>query len=187
MTDEPNASCPAPETLAAFAEGRVSAAERARVVAHLDTCDDCTREVALGMQAVEEENVVRPRRWRPWLAAIAAAVVIAIVVPVVRSFRHSPVDRLVALSPRDARPIEPRLTGGFAWSPYRGSQRESGNISSDPARMKLTGEAGELVQRAETDKGAEAQHDAGVAVVLTDDLAGAIDRLEKAAKESPSA
>jgi len=187
MTDEPNASCPAPETLAAFAEGRLSAAERARVVAHLDTCDECTREVALAMQAVVEENVVRPRRWAPWLAAIAAAVVIALVVPVVRLLHRPPIARLAALSPKDARAIEPRLTGGFAWTPYRGSQRESGNVSSDPARMKLTGEAGELVQRAETDKSAGAQHDAGVAMVLTDHLTEAIERLETAAKESPGA
>jgi CHAT domain-containing protein len=187
MTDGAKLECPAIETLAAFAEGRLSAAERAAVVEHLDTCDECTREVALGMQAFEEDRAASPRRWTPWLAAIAAALVIAIVIPAIRTFRRSPIDRLVALTPRDGRAIQPRLTGGFAWSPYRGSERESGSVTSDPARMKLMGEAGELVQRAGSDKSAEAQHAAGVAMLLAGDPAGAIGRLETAAKESPAA
>ena len=78
---------PDPETLAAFAEGGMNPADAASVVAHLDLCDACTRDVALGMQAAEEEeedvqdttppNVVRPRRWLPWVAAAAAAVLAA--------------------------------------------------------------------------------------------------------------
>jgi tetratricopeptide (TPR) repeat protein len=112
--------------------------------------------------------------------------VIAIVVPVVRTLHRSPVDRLVALSPRDARPIEPRLAGGFAWSSFRGSERGTAAMS-DPVQMKLAGAAGDLVQRAQSDPSAAAQHDAGVAMVLTDNPADAIPRLEKAAKEAPNA
>ena len=90
-----------------------------------------------------EENVMRPARWSPWLAAIAAARRIAIVIPVVRTLHRSPIERLAALSPKDARIIEPRLTGGFAWSPYRGSERAPAMRTADPARMKLAGEAGD--------------------------------------------
>jgi hypothetical protein len=196
MTDAEKRNCPPAETLAAFAEGHLRGAERAALLEHLDTCDDCTRDVALGMQAFDEENVrgrlsadpgpAKSRPHTPRLAAIAAAVVIAIVVPVVRTLHRSPIDRLVALSPRDARPIEPRLAGGFAWSSFRGSERGTAAMS-DPVRMKLAGAAGDLVQRAQSDPSAAAQHDAGVAMVLTDNPADAIPRLEKAAKEAPNA
>ena len=190
MTDARNHLCPAAEQLAAFAEGRLKGADAAAVVAHLDTCDDCMRDVALGMQAAEEEqpsNVVQPRRWRPWLAAVAAAILIALLIPVMRnSLRREPVDRLVALAPRTARVVEPRLTGGFAWSPYRGIERSSGR-SADPAQLKLAGVAGELVERAQNDASAEAQHGAGVAMVLMHHSDEAIARLENAVAAAPSA
>ncbi len=187
MTDVENRNCPPAETLAAFAEGRLSAAGRAAVVEHLDTCEECAHEAGLAMQTTDAADVNRPVRGGPWLAAIAAAVAIAIVVPVVRTLRRSPLDRLVALAPRDMRVVEPRLAGGFAWSPYRGSERAAGTAAPDPVRLKLAGEAGELEQRAQSDKSAGAQHDAGVAMVLTDNLSEAIGRLETAANETPSA
>src|SRR5689334_14896168 len=98
MTVPSNSSCLDAETLAAFAEGRLSEPQRAAVTEHLDACDECMRDAALAMQAVEDEhtNVIRPRRWAPWLAAIAAAVVIAVLVPILISLRRSPIDRLVA-------------------------------------------------------------------------------------------
>ena len=192
MKHAPTQFCPDAETLAAFAGGRLKGADAAGVVEHLDTCDDCTRGVALAMQAVDEEepvrpaettNVVRPRRWMPWLAAAAAAIVIALLVNVMR---RSPVEQLVALTPKSARVVEPRLTGGFAWSPYRGLERSSGT-SPDPAQLKLAGAAGELMERAQRDPSAEAQHDAGVAMMLTQNAAEAIARLETAANAAPSA
>jgi CHAT domain-containing protein/tetratricopeptide (TPR) repeat protein len=190
MTNAANADCPTPETLAAFAEGRLRGAEAAAVVEHLDTCEECSRDAALAMRAAEEENVhvVRPRRWSTWIASIAAAVVIALLLPVIwQSSHRSPVGRLVALSSKSARIVEPRLSGGFAWSPYRGSQRASGAPVSDPERMKLAGAAGELVERAQHDSTAGAQHDAGLAMVLTQNPVEGIARLEKAAKEAPTA
>jgi tetratricopeptide (TPR) repeat protein len=189
MTYAPNSSCLDAETLAAFTEGRLQGAPLAAVTQHLDACEECTRDVALAMQAVEEENlnVVRPRRWKPWLAAVAAAVVIAVLVPAIRLFRGSPIDRLVEASPRAARIVEPRLAGGFAWAPYHGSQRATENPSSDPARMKLTGVAGELIEQTQHDASAQAQHAAGVAMVLTQNPEEAMARLEKAAATTPSA
>ena len=65
MTHAPNSSCLDAETLAAFAEGRLKGAQLAAVMAHVDACEECTRDIALAMQAVDDEqtNVVRPRRW----------------------------------------------------------------------------------------------------------------------------
>jgi len=191
MTGATSTPCPAPETLAAFAEGHLHGAEAAAVVAHIDTCDECMRDVALAMQAVEEEaradgndNVVRPRRWLPWLAAAAAALIVVTGIWNLRP--RSATDRLVALAPRSARVVEPRLTGGFAWSPYRGTDRSSG-AAPNAEQMKLAGAAGELIERAERDGSAQAQHDAGVAMVLTQNAAEAMARLERAAAAQPSA
>src|SRR5204863_111044 len=103
------------------------------------------------------------------------------------TIHRSPIDRLVALTPNTARVVEPRLTGGFRWSPYHGSERAIGNPTSDPVRMKLDGAAGELIERAQRDTSAQAQHDAGIAMVLTQNSAEGIARLESAAKTAPSA
>jgi hypothetical protein len=189
MTHAPKSECPSSETLAAFAEGRLKGAQAAAVVAHLDTCDVCVADVALGMRAVEEEgiHVVRPRRWMPWLSAVAAAVVIALAIPFVREWRRSPIEQLAGAAPKAARLVEPRLTGGFAWAPYHGSERSAGSPKSDPERMRLTGVAGEVVARAQRDASADAQHDAGVAMVLTQNAEEAIARLEQAASAAPSA
>lgn len=189
MTHAPSSSCLGAETLAAFAEGRLKGAQLAAVTEHLDTCEECTRDVALAMQAVEEEgsNVVHSRRWAPWLAAIAAAVVIALTIPLMRGWRRSSIDRLVAASPTSERTVEPRLAGGFGWAPYRGSQRAIGSSSSDPERMKLTGVAGELIGRTQNDASAQAQHDAGVAMLLTQNAEESLARLEKVAATAPSA
>jgi CHAT domain-containing protein len=187
MTDAEDRTCPGPETLAAFAEGTMKGARAAAIVEHLDTCGECTHEVALALQAAEEEeNVLRPRRWISWTIGIAAAVVIALLVPLI-TIHRSPIARLAALTPKSARILEPRLSGGFAWSPYHGSERASGNAVTDPERMKLAGAAGELLDRAQHDPSADAQHDAGVAMVLTKNPVEGIARLETAAKEAPSA
>lgn len=191
MTHEGNRNCPSPETLAAFADGRLKGAESMAVVEHLDTCEECAHEVALGMQAADEEKVVRPRRWTTWLAAAAAVVIVLLIPSMRRMLDRSPLgrasmDRLIALAPKSARVIEPRLAGGFEWAPYRGSERSAGS-APDAARMKLAGAAGELVERAQHDPSADAQHGAGVAMVLTQNPAEGITRLETAAKSAPSA
>jgi tetratricopeptide (TPR) repeat protein len=183
------AACPSPETLAAFAEGRLTGAASDAVVAHLDVCEECSHEVALAMRAIDEEgaNVVRPRRWRPWLAAVAASIAVIALIPVIRSsFHRAPIERLIALSPKTARAVEPRLTG-FAWSPYHGSERAIGSTNADPERMKLAGAAGEVIERAQRDTSSEAQHDAGVALLVTQSPAEAIAPLEVATRDKPSA
>ncbi|HEX7153605.1 MAG TPA: CHAT domain-containing protein [Thermoanaerobaculia bacterium] len=186
---------PEPETLAAFAEGRLDGAPRASVVEHLAGCRQCMGDVSLAMTAAEEEQRADERqedRGRPvlrgpwyrktWLYAAAAAIVIALLVPFMReSSRRSPVESLVALAPRSARAVEPRLSGGFAWAPYHGPAR-AGADGVDAKQLKLGGAAGELVERAERDRSPEAQHAAGVAMVLVDKPAEALARLETAAR-----
>jgi tetratricopeptide (TPR) repeat protein len=180
--------CPDVETLAAFAEGRLSRTEAAAVIEHLDGCEECMSDVALAMQTESEERQIGRFMQKPWLLGVAAAAAIALVLslPSVRNslekpFHRSAIDRLVAAAPPDVRLVEPRLTGGFSWAAYRGPVRAT-DEAADPARLKLGGAAGELVERAQHDSSAEAQHAAGVAMVLLQKPSDAVDRLETAAR-----
>ena len=190
MNERETIACPEAELLAAFAEGRLPAAAAREVVEHLDRCDACTHEAALAMSARSEPGAVLRGSFRRWPFALAATVVIGIIgVTVLRDalpFGRSPIHRLVALAPRSERIVEPRLTGGFAWAEYAGPDRASAD-NADGERMKLTGAAGELILRAEKDRSGEAQHAAGVAMVLVRKPADAITRLEAAAGASRDA
>ena len=180
---------PDPETLAAFAEGRLDEQTRMSILAHLDRCDSCTDEVAVAM-TVPPDAEARTRTVAPWLLAAAAVIVVALL-PATRAaiaplFGRSPIDRLVALAPASGRLVEPRLTGGFSWTAYRGPLRaEEGPV--DAAALRLNGAAGELVERSAQDSGAATQHAAGVALVLVQKPAEAAARLEPIARSGRDA
>ncbi|HEV7426514.1 MAG TPA: CHAT domain-containing protein [Thermoanaerobaculia bacterium] len=186
MTDDVRAAaCPDPDTLAAFAEGNLKRRELPPILEHLSGCVRCMAAV----EAVTEDlgggqKTALPaiRRW--WLLA-AAAVAVMVMVPVTREMlsRRSPMHELLAAAPRSARRVEPRLAGGFPWAAYAGADRAvSGTM--DAEQMKLIGAAGDLVARADRDGGADAQHAAGVAMVLVLHPADAVTRLEAAAATS---
>jgi tetratricopeptide (TPR) repeat protein len=179
-----NDSCLSPATLAAFAEGSLTRQEIPAVLAHLENCPPC-------LHAVEQtSNLVERTRTRSrWLAIAAALALIAVAIPAMRVLldrqARSPMERLVALSPRAARVVEPRLTGGFAYAPYEGPLR--GNVTSTNAqRLKLAGAAGEIVERADREGSAETQHAAGVALVLVEQPLDAMTRLRAAAEQKPA-
>lgn len=180
-------NCPDADLIAALGEGKLKRHELPAVLAHLETCVRCSVALEAVNELVAEESAPpQARPWVPWL--LAAAVVAGVfAIPAVRE-RLAPrpsVARLVALAPDDARTVEPRLSGGFAWSAYRGPMR-----ASDPAagarKLKLGGVAGELAERAERDGSADAQHAAGVAMVLIEQPEDAIARLEAAAARAPT-
>ena len=130
----------------------------------------------------QSERAAIPAHTGRWLLAVVAALLaLSAAVLLLRRDRGS-IDRLVALAPRSARVVEPRLTGGFAWAAYAGANRAAGE-TKEAEQMKLGGAAGEIIERANRDSGADAQHDAGVAMVLVQQPAEAIERLEAAAKQ----
>ncbi|MEA2240273.1 MAG: hypothetical protein QOC81_4997 [Thermoanaerobaculia bacterium] len=177
-----------PETLAAFAEGRLDAAKRGDVIAHLDQCEECLNDVALVMPSARAESEKR-RFLRPsWIVALAAAIVLAIALPLLQHAMHpnSPTDALVALAPRSARLVEPRLTGGFPWAGYHGPNRAA-DSATNAQQLKLGGAAGELIERAEHDASSDALHAAGVAMVMVEKPDEAIVKLESAARASHDA
>ncbi|HYK04667.1 MAG TPA: CHAT domain-containing protein [Thermoanaerobaculia bacterium] len=175
---------PSAETLAAMAAGTLIRSEMPPLIAHLDACTSCRTAVAAARETLSEEPAMEERhgtgRW--WLAAAAVlAVVIAgatMLLP-----RRDPMAQLAALAPRDARSVETRLSGGFPWAPYRGPMRAEGG--RDPKTMKLVGVGGELTERADREQTADAQHAAGVALLMIAEPSAAVERLRKATAQAP--
>jgi len=147
-------SCPSAEALAAFVDGRGTAAERAVLAEHIETCEACSAVVGgVADLAGEVGHVVAPplpgqARRRPfgeWLgrhrvasiSALAAAAVLVLAVWVGGRW-FSPEGRLErALGRMDSslgeyRPIEPRLTG----STYR-LARPATRAATTPAEPSL--------------------------------------------------
>jgi tetratricopeptide (TPR) repeat protein len=175
-----------PQTLAAFAEGRLDAAAREALLGHLDVCADCTHDASLAMKAAGEEAPAKPLFRGKWLLAVAAVIALAVALPLLRKvLRPSPMEALAAAMPRSARAIEPRL-GGLAWAEYGGPERAEGG-AVDAERLKLAGAAGEVIQRAETDASPEAQHAAAIALTVIDRPLEAIAKLEAVAKTKKDA
>jgi tetratricopeptide (TPR) repeat protein len=169
------------ETLAAFAEGKLKRNEIAAVVSHLDGCKSCVAAIEVAV----EVTGAQPRSFRGWWVA-AAAVIAAIGVTVPLVLRNAPTQRLVRLAPRDTRVVEPRLSGGFAWAPYRGPMRATSE-AANVERFKLMGETASLIEAANAKKTPSAQHAAGVALLMVDRPGEAIERLRAAAQNDAPA
>jgi hypothetical protein len=94
------------------------------------------------------EHVAMPRmRFRTaWLAAAGIVAVALLTIPFLLRLRD-PIRRLAASTPRSERIVEARISGGFAWAPYRGPVRTS-DQANDPRRMMLGGVAGDLIEAA---------------------------------------
>lgn len=172
-------SCIGEETLGAFVEGNLDSQRRREVMEHLRTCESCMVAVRLAAESLREETVdSRRSRTGPWLAVAAVLVAALLGIALFRErLAGSPMTKLIAAVPADHRMIEPRLTGGFAYAEYRGPARAPEPSKSDPDRLKLLGAAGDVLDRSRRDKSAEATHAAGVALLLIDDPAQAIERL----------
>lgn len=184
MSSLPTAECPTNATLAAFVDGDLDAETRLAVLAHIERCRECMAAVLSANAQLREERAAMAAPATRWWLAVAAAALLAILAgPWLLRRDDGSIHRLVTLAPRSARTVEPRLTGGFAWAAYAGANRAAGE-TKDAQQRKLDGAAGELVERADKNGNADAQHAAGVALVLVQDPVEAIGRLEAAAKKS---
>ncbi|HEX6097257.1 MAG TPA: CHAT domain-containing protein [Thermoanaerobaculia bacterium] len=181
--------CPPPERLAAFAEGKLSETEAAPLLLHLEGCASCRADLRAANAAVHEEEleVKPPARMRTrtaWWIGLAAAAVLAGVFFLTPVLRRPSIARLAELAPRSARVVEPRLSGGFAWAPYRGVMRAS-DPAADAERLELAGAAGAVIKRAAGDPSAEAQHAAGLAYLLVEQPDQGVERLRTATERAP--
>ena len=92
-------TCLDPETLAAFAEGKLERRELAAVLEHLDTCSNCMS--AVEAISISDEDQERRISWTPWFVAAAVAAIAILTIPML--IRRSPIGRLVSLAPQSAR------------------------------------------------------------------------------------
>jgi putative zinc finger protein len=120
--DGMNGGCLSDEEMAAFVDGRLSDEERIRVVGHLASCARC-REIASSVTiAVRDEGAPRvvrfTRRFLPGLAAVAAVLGI-VAFSSLRGLNPSSDNEMASLvdAVGTARPLEARISGGFAHGP----------------------------------------------------------------------
>lgn len=193
MTDW--SSCPSAMELAAFAEGRLSGDERARVVAHLADCAWC-REVAGDTMRFVDDAHSRPAstplappaqgaiywgRRAAWLAA-AAAIVLSLCWAAWRFTRpvSDQADAVLAelAVALPARSIEGRAHTAFVWGPppaiTRGAVRPALPLEAQEALVKLR-------RLATEHPSAHTIAAVGVAELVTGSLDEAITSLETAA------
>ena len=187
-------ACPDANTIAAFVDGRLDAADRARVVQHLASCADCSELVGEVVRSVDElpaDGRSQPETDRAsdqpkgkvlWmrrrdLAAVGGLVALAASLVLLLLSRGSPLDSLVAIV-GDERLIVARPTGGFRYGPLRSPVRGSG----DTANLQLVAEVTRLRERVERTNAAADLHAYGVAQLVAGDTAGAIESLQSASQ-----
>ncbi|HEX6096540.1 MAG TPA: CHAT domain-containing protein [Thermoanaerobaculia bacterium] len=103
---------------------------------------------------------------------VAAVTVVFLTAPHVRSWSQSPVAKVVSIfNTKDGRPIEPRLSGGIEWAPFRPPQPDSASMA--PANNRGSDD--------------DASHVNGVALLLTGKTAQALSKLEAAASPNDPA
>lgn len=179
--------CPDPEILGMFNEGLLTGSGLEALQRHLAGCDACVEVVGIAA-AMSRSGIATPAappvsRLSPFWFAAAAAAVIAIAGAgfwlVRRDSTTRGVGPLIAAAPVNYRVVEPRLAG-FPWAAYKMTRGEN----NDPGYLKLTGAAGEVLERAQHDASPDAARAAGVANVLLRKPAKGIEALEKAAAES---
>lgn len=132
----PIGACPSDETLAAFLDVRLSAAERGALVLHLADCPRCRELVSSAALAAAPPAKVPAfrRRWFAGGALAAAAAVIAFGIAVwPRPDASQGSAELAALveAMGSTRLVEPRLTGGFAYGPVQAVTRGAAPANLD--------------------------------------------------------
>jgi CHAT domain-containing protein len=197
-----------PETLAAYVDGRLPKAERAKVEAALAADADAYEWLVHTLRAQDDLDVQlhsptvshAPRGDRPsevlpfpyrraaiatvasLLATAAALVLVVRLQPAWwQSLSGQPIDsRLEKLvaAVGDTRPSEARFTGGFKYGPLRSVTRDSGDLSKQD--IPLLAAAGELQTAAESDPSAQNLHRWGVAQAQLGQHEAAVDTLRRA-------
>jgi tetratricopeptide (TPR) repeat protein len=176
--------CPAPEDLAAFADGRLTRAQRAHIELHLADCGTC-REVVADTVLLSNKSLgsfwAQPRKRMlagggAVLALAASLVVAARVQPDLLPFdRDGDYAQLVAAVGQN-RTVEGRVTGGFSYAPMKPATR--GARDSGAEDFALLAARSELEARAQAEPTAANRHAAGVAQLVAGDHEAAVTTLE---------
>lgn len=97
----PDASgCPGSEQLAALIEGSVTAAERERLLSHLDSCEDCFEVFGEAARFVQESSAPRVLHWprKRLVIGLAAALVLLVSIPLFIDWSPTSPPRVGSLS-----------------------------------------------------------------------------------------
>ena len=177
-------TCVDAATLAAFVDGTIDPAGRARVVAHVAACADCAELVGEVVRTAEEIPVETRGKvlWmnRRGLAAFGGLVAVAASLLLFVLNRGAALDPLVAAVGNERLTLA-RPTGGFQYGPLRSRVRGS----SDSTNYQLLAEAKKLHDRALQTNAAADLHAAGVGQLVTGDTTNALDSLQSAARLAP--
>lgn len=177
---------PGAQTMAAFLDGKLPRNEIASVADHLSRCGECRLVIAETARFKREEDsrASSPRTARAWWLAAAAILAIAAVTAPLLWMRAAsdPIGQLADAAPAGHRLLEPRLAR-FRWARLQPPSRGSG-APDDPADLKLSGAAGEVLQKTLDRTDAEGRHASGVAYLLIGRAGESVAALERAAQTS---
>ncbi len=183
--------CPDPESIAAYLDNRLRARERARMTEHLASCEVCysvfceAAQTDVGGVAARERRTWVPRATIAWMstaAAVAAAVFLVVATGVIPWRPPDSELRALVTAVGSNRPIEARLTGGFAYGALRGSLR-SGAPTSSAASPEVRIAAAHAEKILASRGTPEALHALGVASVVVGDLDRGIPMIERAVSQ----
>ncbi|HET7433171.1 MAG TPA: zf-HC2 domain-containing protein [Thermoanaerobaculia bacterium] len=192
-------SHPTDESLAAFAEGRVTAEERRAILEHIDVCADCCSIVQGDWEAMSLGEIEDPRAQggsvvhahfgarRVLLpAAIAAAALVAVVLspPVQKqiAFQRDGGVSLIAKAANEekVRPIHSRLTGGFAYKPPLPNYRGGGDDDAAEERYALPAAVADVEERAGSSTSVKDIRALAIAYLMSGLRAEAVEKFEEA-------
>ena len=187
-------------TLAALVDRTLDSASRARVVAHVASCPDCSELVAEVIQTTDElpadlrmvgsseaardatrsAGKVLPMRRRGLAAAAGLVAIAASLLLLVVLNRGSELDTLVEVVGNERLTLA-RPTGNFHFGPVRAPLRGPQNTDD----LQLAAEVARLRERAGRTGAASDLHAAGIAQLVAGDSTGAIASLRAAARSKP--
>ena len=184
-------ACPDAGTLAAYLDGQLFAEERERVEEHLSHCATCC-SVAAAAVRFETERLGHPRMASPFrlrfAAGFAAMLLAAALVDAPRPRARQDLRTPLLAATQEARPLLPRLTGGFAWAPLEAPLRslDTGAMpGTEPGRWRYFAAAEQVRKRAEAVGDAEGLGAMGAANLLVGNVDEAVTILRRAVAAEP--
>lgn len=113
------------------------------------------------------------------VAAFAAVWIIRELMPA----RADPIARMASAAPESIRTIQPRLSGGYRWAPFRNVMAGAPEQSSE--ELTAGSVAGQVLHELKDDTSARALHARGVAYLVRENPAAAVPLLRKATRLLP--
>lgn len=181
------------EALSSFVDGALDGQPLNEVIRHLSRCASCRLIVERAAELEDERaEAVAPASEGTvkWKAAFAAALILALgatflLVDNARwRDRADPIKLMASASPATERSIEPRLSGGFRWAPFRNAMAPATRKSTQ--QLTAAGTAAQVIHSLKDDKSAKALHAKGIAHLLQDDPSTAVTLLRLSAQLQPN-